>query len=116
MPTHADIKQTLAQACPIDEAAEASLAVAWERVFDCLCEHAAPTIAECNTLSGIIQKLSSAQSSLKTLALKVRESELKQHEHEAKRAQLEKAVAAAKRAPGLTAETLAEIEQRLNLM
>lgn len=46
------------------DAAQASLAIAWELVFDHLCGVSELTLAELNTLSGVIHKLSSSKIQL----------------------------------------------------
>ncbi|MDR2436182.1 MAG: hypothetical protein LBD33_02640 [Puniceicoccales bacterium] len=44
---------------PAEDAAIASVAFAWERIFDMLCSSDNISIADLNTITGVIQKLSS---------------------------------------------------------
>ncbi|WOO41173.1 hypothetical protein [Rubellicoccus peritrichatus] len=70
--------------CPGHNAADASVAIAWEKIFDHLCDNPSFETSELNTVAGIIQKLSGAYNQIKSLELKLREQELKEVEHEEK--------------------------------
>lgn len=103
-------------ACPGHNAAEASLGLAWETLFEHFCERESPTLTELNTLSAIIHKLVGAFTQLKSLEVKVREAEMKAAEFETRRRELDAALAPARRPEGLSPETLREIESRLRLL
>ncbi len=48
-----------------EEAAVASLAFAWERLFDTLCNNEDISLSDLNTISGVIQKLSAVYNNIK---------------------------------------------------
>lgn len=104
-------------ACPGYSAAEASLGLAWEALFELFCEETRPGLPELNTLSAVIHKLVGAFTQLKTLEVKIRDAEMKEAEFQAKRRQLEQTIASATTKPeGISPETLREIERRLQLL
>ncbi len=50
---------------PSEETSIASLAFAWERLFDTLCNDDEISVSDLNTITGVIQKLSAAYNSIK---------------------------------------------------
>ena len=50
---------------PDDDITVASLAFAWERIFDTLCSSDEISISDLNTITGVIQKLSAIYGSVK---------------------------------------------------
>ncbi|MEM9227287.1 MAG: hypothetical protein AAGA45_04910 [Verrucomicrobiota bacterium] len=104
----------LEAACPGHNAAEASVAVAWEFVFDLLVEREGQELAELNTLSSIIHKLMSAFTQIRNLELKVREQEMKEEDRAEKKRSLLGELKETEQ--GLRPETLKTIEERLNLL
>lgn len=73
-----------------------------------------PTLAELNTIAGIIQKIASSQTQLAALYIKKSEHKIKQEEHELKKTQLFESVKTA--GQGLSPEVLATIEHQLKLL
>ncbi|MEM8549254.1 MAG: hypothetical protein AAGF10_00540 [Verrucomicrobiota bacterium] len=104
----------LEAACPGHNAAEASVAVAWEFVFDLLVEREGQELAELNTLSSIIQKLMASFTQIRNLELKVREQEMKEEDRAEKKRRLLGELQESDR--GLRPETLRTIEERLKLL
>lgn len=106
---------------PGHNAAEASIALAWELVFDHFCttpqgEH---TLSDLNTISAIIHKLITSNTQIKTLEHKIQDQQYKLEERQraaqALKDQIEKERRSSE-AGGLTPETLARIEAQLNLL
>jgi len=95
--------------CPGHTAADASVSVAWEKLFDVLCDMPPGEPAELNTLAGIIQKLSGAYNQIKGLEIKLRELEQKEAELAAKGQPTGKNIT-------IDPEVLAGIEQQLGLL
>lgn len=50
---------------PSEDATAASLAFAWERIFDTLCTNEDISISDLNTITGVIQKLSATYNNIK---------------------------------------------------
>lgn len=98
--------------------AETTLALAWEALFDNFCiDDKKIDLANLNTISSIVHKLTGAYTQIKSLEIKTRELDMKEHDHEAKKQQLEATLKNAKKAKeGLTKETLLQIEQQLKLL
>lgn len=71
--------------CPGHNAADASVAVAWEKIFEHLCDNQTFETSELNTIAGVIQKLSGAYNQIKSLEIKLREQELKESERDEKK-------------------------------
>lgn len=99
--------------CPGHNAADASLELAWELIFDLICDQEANDLSGANTLASVIQKLMSAFSQIKNLELKVAD-QLAREEKQKREAMEELKQANPER--GLTEETLREIERKLNLL
>lgn len=101
-------EQLLEATCPGYTAVDASVTVAWEKVFDYLCDNPNLDEPELTKISGIIQRLSGAFNQIKGLELKLREEERRQAERDAENEPR------ADRA--LAPETLARIERELKLL
>lgn len=101
--------------------AETVIRAAWESIFDQLCnKDTAPTeLSQLNTLAGIIQKLMSSLSQIKTLEMKLHEHAMKEQTFKQK---LESAKQTGEQSSlnkeprGLTPEALKRIEEELNLL
>ncbi len=101
-------EQLLEAAFPGYTAVDASVSVAWEKVFDYLCDNPNLDEPELTKISGVIQKLSGAFNQIKGLELKLREEERRQAERDAHSRPPEDRA--------LAPETLARIERELNLL
>ncbi|MDR0728421.1 MAG: hypothetical protein LBF21_02335 [Puniceicoccales bacterium] len=88
---------------PSHEAVQASLACAWERFFELLQQPEELSLADLNTASGILQKLSACHSQLSAL-------EAKKHEESTGDESLEPS------SPQLSPEILEAIERQLQLL
>lgn len=90
---------------------------AWQLVFDLLCTLDNADLSELNTLSGIIQRLMSSNTHIKSLEIKLREDVRKEEEFIERKQQLEDNIRRAREASeGITAETLERIEAQLKLL
>jgi hypothetical protein len=61
---------------PSEDATAASLAFAWERIFDTLCNSDDVSIADLNTITGVMQKLSAMKLDRSGMAVKASPSDV----------------------------------------
>lgn len=111
-----EAEQLFEAACPGHHAAQGSIALAWKVLHELLNNSSGLDIRDLNTLSAIIHKLVTAFTQLKSVELKIHDSEIKRAEFEMRKKQLEDALKSAAQPGGLTPEILREIERRLNLL
>jgi len=103
---------------PGHNAAEASIAICWELVFDHFCNDQAQTysISDLNTLSAVIHKLITSNTQIKTLEHKIQDQHHKLEERDRVKEELRKQLEQNSGERGLSAETLALIEEQLRLL
>lgn len=109
--------QMLELLSPGHNAAEAVLGIAWELLFDLVCQHDSIELSELNTLSAVIHKLISGNTQLKSLELKMREDTRKEIEFQNKKREIEKTLSEIQsKNNGITQDTLQKIESQLKLL
>lgn len=109
----------LATVAPGYADAETVIRAAWESIFDQLCnkDTAPRDLAEFNKLAGIIQKLMSSLSQIKTLEMKLHEHAMKEQTFKQKQEISKEMNKSSNTEPrGLTPEALERIEEELNLL